>query len=113
MRRRVHGKVMLALAMVSAATPAMAQAPGQRSAVISQACQRECLIGLVRKYMAALGAHSPSTLPVTRDIMFTENDVAIPLGQGLWRGVSRIAPTGLEAADQETKQAAWFGVVWE
>jgi hypothetical protein len=75
--------------------------------------QRACLIGVLRKYMTALAAHSPATLPLARDVMFTENDVAIPLGQGLWRGISRIAPSGLEAADQETKQAAWFGVVWE
>lgn len=113
MRRRDPNRGMLGLALLAAAAPAMAQAPGMHSAVVSQACQRDCLIGVVRTYMAALAAHSPSTVPVTRDVMFTENDVAIPLGQGLWRGVSRIAPTGLEAADEETKQAAWFGVVWE
>lgn len=115
MRRQAPGRGMLAigLTLAGAAMPAVAQAPGAPSAVISQACQRECLIGFVRRYMAALAAHSPSTLPVTPDVLFTENDVALPLGQGLWRGVTAIAPRSLEAADQETKQAAWFGVVWE
>jgi hypothetical protein len=113
MRLRSLGRGVLVIAVLGAAAPALSQAPGAPSAVISQACQRECLIGVLRKYMAALAAHSPSTIPVTRDVMFTENNVVMPLGQGLWRGVSRIAPSGLEAADQETKQAAWFGVVWE
>ena len=113
MRRRGCGTGMLALAIIGAAVPAGAQAPGAPSAVISQTCQRDCLIGVVRAYMTALAARRPATAPVTRDVMFTENNVAIPLGQGLWRGISAIAPTGLEAADPETKQAAWFGVVWE
>ncbi len=45
--------------------------------------------------------------------MFTENDVAMPLGEGLWGTIDYVAPTGLEVADAETKQAAWFGVVRE
>ena len=113
MRQRGLGGAALALALLSAAAPSAAQAPGAKSAVISQACQRECLIGFLRRYMIALATHKPSAAPFARDAMFTENDVAIPLGQGLWRNISRIAPDGLEAADQETKQAAWFGVVWE
>lgn len=101
------------IAAVIAAAPLAAQAPGERSAVISTACPRNCLIGFVRNYMAALAAHRPATLPLASDIMFTENDVAIPIGQGLWTTISAVAPSGLEVADAETGQAAWFGVVNE
>ncbi|WP_404712228.1 hypothetical protein [Sphingomonas sp. MMS24-J13] len=112
MRRTALWGSALALA-IGATAPASAQAPGARSAVISTACMRDCLIGHVRAYMKALLARNPAALPVVDDIMFTENDVAMPLGEGLWGTIDYVAPTGLEVADAETKQAAWFGVVRE
>jgi hypothetical protein len=111
MRRLAEAGIM-ALAIVAAA-PGLAQAPGARSAVISTACPRECLIGFARRYMAALAARNPALLPVADDLMVTENDVEIPLGEGLWGTIDGVAPTGLEVADAETGQAAWFGVVRE
>jgi len=101
---------LLALAL---AAPAAAQAPGQPSAVVDRSCDRACLIGHLRGYLQALGRRDPKALPVAADFMFTENDVAMPLGRGLWSSVSAIAPTGMEAADPVTGQAAWFGVVRE
>jgi hypothetical protein len=112
MRTKARWGAIAALAML-AAPPAIAQAPGQRSAVVTNDCQRDCLIGFVRRYMAALSSHKVAGLPVAADLMFTENNVAMPLGEGLWNTISAVAPTGLEVADPETKQAAWFGVVEE
>jgi len=103
------GAAWLGLAGVTA----QAQAPGEPSAVIKVSCDRDCLIGFARRYMAALASHDPSSLPLAADVRFTENDVVIPIGKGLWRTISRVAPTGLEAADALTGNAAWFGVVWE
>lgn len=92
---------------------AQAQSPGEPSAVIKVTCNRDCLIGLTRRYMAALVSHDPSSLPLASNVQFTENDVVIPIGKGLWRTISKVAPTGLEVADPQTGNAAWFGVVWE
>jgi hypothetical protein len=103
----------LILAAGATVTPASAQAPGQPSAMIDTACSRDCLIGFARAYMKALGQRNPAQLPVTDDLMFTENNVAMPLGEGLWGTVSDIAPTGLEVADTQTGNAAWFGYVKE
>ncbi|OJY71128.1 MAG: hypothetical protein BGP16_11045 [Sphingobium sp. 66-54] len=100
-------------AMLPGAGPALAQAPGEPSAVNIPSCDRACLIGHVRAYMAALGKQDPAQAPFAADVRFTENNVLIPIGKGLWRTVSKIAPTGLEVADPLTGQAAWFGVVWE
>jgi hypothetical protein len=63
--------------------------------------------------MSALAAKDPARLKLAATVRFTENNVVIPVGKGLWSSVSRIAPTGLEAADPLTGQVAWFGVVWE
>jgi hypothetical protein len=110
MRKTIFGALALAAITMG---PASAQAPGARSAVVDMRCNRDCLIGFARRYMTALLAHAPRTLPVATDLMFTENDVAMPLGEGLWNTISGVAPTGLEVADAETGQAAWFGVVQE
>jgi len=99
--------------MAASATPAMAQAFGEPSAVNIPTCDRDCLIGYARGYMAALAKKDPSSLKLADDVQFTENNVVIPVGKGLWNSVSKIAATGLEAADPLTGQVAWFGVVWE
>ena len=106
--------VLLGVAWLAVAGgAAQAQAPGEPSAVTRVTCDRECLIGFARRYMAALAAQDPSRLPLAGTVRFTENDVAMALGKGLWRTISKVAPDGLEVADPLTGNAAWFGVVWE
>jgi hypothetical protein len=90
-----------------------AQLPGEPSAVIRISCDRDCLIGKARAYMAALVRHDPKAAPIGAKARFTENNVVIPVGKGLWQSVSRIADKALEVADAQTGNAAWFGVVWE
>lgn len=53
-------------------------------------CDRTCLEGLPDKYLLAVVAHDPSQLAVTDDVRFTENGVALKLGDGLWRTASGI-----------------------
>ncbi len=100
-------------AAILAGTPAMAQAPGEPSAVNIPTCDRTCLIDHARDYMKALAAQKPAAAKFAPDVQFTENGVVIPIGKGLWNSISKVAPTGLELADPLTGQAAWFGVVWE
>jgi hypothetical protein len=67
----------------------------------------------VHRYMDALTHHDPKRAPFAKDVIFTENDVALPIGTGLWGAISGASETGLEAADPSTGQAAWFGLVQE
>jgi hypothetical protein len=103
----------LALALTAGFAPAAAQAPGQGTAYRRVACDRACLIGFLHTYMDALTHKDPKRAPFARDVMFTENDVAMPIGEGLWGTVSGASETGLELADPSTGQAAWFGLVQE
>jgi len=105
--------MMAAGAAILGGAPAAAQAPGEPSAVNIPTCDRACLIGYLRGYMDALGKRNPASLKLASDIQFTENNVVIPIGKGLWRSVSKIALTGLEVVDSLTGNAAWFGLVWE
>ncbi|MEO6388722.1 MAG: hypothetical protein ABIT16_03390 [Croceibacterium sp.] len=99
--------------MALIAAPLAAQAPGETSAVSAPSCDHACLIGFVKLHMRALAARDPSQLPLARDVRFTENDVLIPVGAGLWDTVTGVDATGLEAADPSTGNAAWFGSVLE
>ncbi len=105
-----------AFALVAAlplAAPAFAQAPGEDSAVADTSCQYDCLIGMVQAHMQALSERDPSRLPLAADVMFTENNVVLPLGEGLWNTVGGVDDRGLVVADQTTGHAAWFGSVRE
>jgi hypothetical protein len=60
--------------------------------------------------MTALAGRKPESLDLAADVQFTENNVVIPVGKGLWNSISRVAATGMEL--RADRQAAWFGVVW-
>lgn len=90
-----------------------AQAPGEASAVLPKDCDRACLIGFLDSYMDALAHKDPGRARFASRVRFTENDVELPVGSGLWGSVSSVAKTGLEVADVDTGNAAWFGTVEE
>lgn len=104
---------LLGAALAFAATPAFAQAAGEASAVTAPKCDHACLIAAVDAHMKALAARDPALLKLAKDVRYAENDVLIPVGQGLWRTVTAIDATGLTAADPLTGNAAWFGSVKE
>ena len=106
-------KAALTALALAAAGPAIAQAPGQASAYRAVACDRACLTGQLHAYMDALTRHDPARARFAQDVMFTENDVALPIGSGLWGTISGASSEGLELADPATGQAAWFGLVQE
>ncbi|HEY5409879.1 MAG TPA: hypothetical protein VIJ94_04040 [Caulobacteraceae bacterium] len=111
---RIAGLVgAAALGLMLASSPAAAQAPGQPSAWIAAPCDHACLIGYLHRYMDALVHRDPARAPLAKGAGFTENDVAMPIGQGLWRTISGASDAGLEVADPQTGEAAWFGLVYE
>ena len=110
---RVTLRSLLAVALALLALPLAAQAPGEDSAVRIPACDRACLISHLQAHMKALAARDPAALPLADGVRFTENNVLIPVGEGLWDTVTAVDEVGLEAADPSTGNAAWFGSVRE
>lgn len=104
---------LIGAALALAAAPALAQAAGEASAVVAPQCDHACLIAAVEGHMKALAARDPSQLKLAKGVRYAENDVLIPVGQGLWRTVTGVDATGLTAADTLTGNAAWFGSVTE
>src|SRR6185312_881959 len=106
-------KLVMIVVAVTGTASAWAQAPGERSAVIATDCDRSCLISSLHSYMDALAHKDPGRARFAKSVRFTENDVEMPIGDGLWGSVSGVAQTGLEVADTQTGNAAWFGTVEE
>jgi hypothetical protein len=78
-----------------------------------QPCDRTCLEGFVDDYLAAMVAHDPKRLPVTATVKFTEDDVALKLGDALWGTASGLGKYKLYFADPEAGQVGFFGTIQE
>ena len=77
------------------------------------ACDRDCLDGLVNRYLDALVAHDPAQLPVAAGVRFVENGVELPLGSALWRTASGRGTYSHYFADVAAGQAGFIGTMRE
>ena len=72
------------------------------------------LYALAEAYLDALEAHDPGRLPWAEGAVFTENNVRLAPGDGLWATISARRRTyDLKVADPATGQVGWFGLVEE
>jgi hypothetical protein len=73
----------------------------------AQTCDRQCLVTLMKNYLAALVAHNPSAVPFDQYVKFTQNTATIPVGYGLWETASG-GPSEFQiyAADPVNQQVA-------
>lgn len=69
---------------------------------------------MARQYAAALVDHAPARLRVSPDVRFTENLVPLKFGeQGLWKTVTGRRNFDVYAADTDTGNVVWIGIVKE
>lgn len=59
-------------------------------AASAQACDRDCLAGLLTQYVDAVVAHDHSDLPLADAVKYTVDGQAGMLGEGLWQSVTGI-----------------------
>jgi hypothetical protein len=59
------------------------------SAAQAAECDRACLRGMVTKYVEAIVAHAPQSLPLAPNVRFTEDSKELPIGEGAWKTVTR------------------------
>jgi hypothetical protein len=102
--------LILPLALSLNVPSALAQTP---------ACDRACLTGLVDDYLEAMldfdsmalpGSIEP--LPWADKVSFTENDIGLMIGDGLWGSATAVGE-GYMLADPATGNVLWFGIVEE
>jgi len=100
------------LAVGSAALAA--DRPAQPSSVpLDRQCDRACLYRSLDGFLEALRQRDPWRTSWSRDALFTENNVAMPLGEGLWGTLTSLEAYDLRLADPSTGQVALFGAANE
>jgi hypothetical protein len=84
-----------------------------RSQAQSTACPRRCLYAVLDAYLAALKAQAPERAPWAKAARYSENNVELAPGRGVWRTVSGLESYGLRFADPSGGEVAFYGVVDE
>jgi hypothetical protein len=80
----------------------------------AQGWDRAELYARADAYLAALAAKDCSRLRFKPDVVFTENNVQLRIGDGLWNTISAVRSSyDLKCADLATGQVSWFGVIEE
>lgn len=75
---------------------------------------RDTLYARAEAYLDALEARDPARLPWADGARFSENNVRLEIGDGLWNTISARRRTyDLKAADPRAGQVSWFGIVEE
>jgi len=82
-------------------------------------CDRACLADLMSDYLDAVLAFEQMSIPAAvaplpwaESVRFTENDVGLMIGDGLW-GTATAMSAGYVLADPVTQNVLWLGVVEE
>jgi len=102
---------LAAAAVVQSAVAA--QRPPPVPGALPPACDRACLYGFIDRYLEALVHKEPGKLPWAANARFTENNVELSIGDGLWSTVTGLGDYKLKFADVSTGQAGFYGVVKE
>ena len=77
-------------------------------------CDRECLNAHADAYIEALVAKDASSLPLAKNVRFSENLIPLEIGKdGLWRTVSGKRDWDVYASDETLGHANWIGIVDE
>jgi len=76
-------------------------------------CDRACLENLVDQFLAALIAHDPGRLPLSEDVMYTENNQRLEVGDGFWKTADGRGNYTHIFADPESGQVACMGTMRE
>jgi hypothetical protein len=101
----------LGLALVPASS---AQAPANNyGRTIPANCPKECLNGVIDKFLAAMIAHNPKAAQLSDNVRYTEMGQQVPVGLGLWTTITGLGNYKHYMSDPEVGQAAYIGTVQE
>src|SRR5271170_5746312 len=117
---QITRNILRAAALLVFATLASVAARAQSSAPpadydpnFNYDCHRACLNGYLDQVLAAMAAHDSSSLPLARDVKYTENGQLLKIGDGFWGTASGSPTYKIYADDPQAGQAMFMGVVPE
>lgn len=102
----------LACTAANGAAASPSPAPAARAAQASD-CGRVCLNGFADKFLAALLAHDPSKLPHSPNVRYSENNVMLQLGDGLWATADGLGTYKIYIDDPQHGEVGYYGVIDE
>jgi hypothetical protein len=76
-------------------------------------CDRQCLYVFLDHYLAALKAKDPSRLPLAKGIRYSENNVMMQIGDGVWGTITGLGDYNLRMADAVNGEVGCYGIVQE
>lgn len=76
-------------------------------------CNRACLENVVNQVLDAMVKHDPKGLPLSADLMYTENDQVMQIGDGFWKTAEGRGNYSHIFADPEFGQVAFMGTMRE
>jgi hypothetical protein len=76
-------------------------------------CNRACLERVVEQYLTAVVAHDPKRLPLSKDVIYTENNQVLAIGDGFWKTAEARGNYTHIFADPEFGQVAYMGTMRE
>jgi hypothetical protein len=100
-------KRYLKISFAVMASIAILSVSGSVFAAQDSECDRQCLVNMMQRYLAALVKHDPKALPFADEVKFVESTANIPVGKGLWITASG-GPSDFQiyAADPVAQQVA-------
>src|SRR5208282_4988676 len=105
----------LALAILGSALaqPGRARAANGGQNAAASNCDRQCLYGFLDQYLDALKAKDPSRLPLTKGFRYSENNVMMKIGDGVWGTITALGDYNLRMADPVNGAVGCYGIVQE
>jgi hypothetical protein len=76
-------------------------------------CNRECLYQFVDKYFDAMLSRCWCNLAVGPDAKYTENELPVKLGEGMWKTFSGRGTYRVYLADPASGEAGYYGTITE
>lgn len=86
---------------------------GLPGAFAAPECDRQCLNGVMDRYLEALAANDPSRAPLDAAVRFTENAQELIVGDGLWATADSLRDFRIRIVDVPAGQVAHMGAMYE
>jgi hypothetical protein len=113
-RRGVCAALVIAAMCAGPVQPGVAdEARSAPPRMIPADCDRNCLYGFIDRYLDALVHRDASRLPWMANARYTENNVEMSIGDGVWGTATKLGDYKLKFADTLNGEAGFFGVIEE
>ena len=115
MKRKKNGLIIMTaiLILASSACSTLQPTVTEEEPVQTGECDQACLEGFADRYIDAMVSHDPSSIPLAKDVKFSENGVELDVGDALWATASANTDFRIYVTDPETGQVGYSGIIEE